>query len=172
MGKLGQWLQVAANLGILVGLVLVAIQINQASQLTQSQLVSDQYAVRIANMDTMLGENPAPVIAKGVLNPEEMADSDMIVMDSWMIREMLYARRVLRLIESGVYPLSAWEQQKEALDYAFSSKFAREWWRLNRVQYQISDPTLTSAIDKEISDAETNNDWRPYLERLRKAVSE
>ena len=38
MGRLGQWLQVGANIGILVGLVLVSLQIQQSSHLTRAAL--------------------------------------------------------------------------------------------------------------------------------------
>ena len=40
MGKLGKWLQVGANVGILAGLILVALQIQQNSELGRLYLAN------------------------------------------------------------------------------------------------------------------------------------
>ena len=137
--KIGYWLQVFANIGILVGLILVGMQISQASFLVQNQLVSDQFAMRMASMENTLGEDPANTISKAFTNPEDLTDAEILIMDSWMIREVTYAKRVIRLTDSGVFSAEAWEDHKEVLDYAFSSDFARSWWKLSRRQFVETD---------------------------------
>ena len=82
--KVGYWLQVGANIGILTGLIMVGLQINQASYLVRNQLVSDQTSDRMAAMASMLGESPAEVVAKAVTTPEQLTDAELVVMDSWI----------------------------------------------------------------------------------------
>jgi hypothetical protein len=55
MGKLGQWLLVGANLGILVGLILTVLQIRQSYDADSDQLAIEdviaQYAYRWDSKD-------------------------------------------------------------------------------------------------------------------------
>ena len=60
--KVGYWLQVGANLGLLAGLVMVAIQINQTSDLTKDRLYFDRWAENFNMRNTMLGENASAVV--------------------------------------------------------------------------------------------------------------
>ena len=39
--RLNRWLTLAANLGLLVGLILVALQLNQNSELARAQLINE-----------------------------------------------------------------------------------------------------------------------------------
>ncbi len=64
--KLANWLQICGNLGLLAGIVLVAVQINQASHLVENQLFNDQTADNQNFMTSMLGEAPAEVIVKAL----------------------------------------------------------------------------------------------------------
>jgi hypothetical protein len=43
-GKLANWLQILANLGLIAGLVLVAVQIKQNTDTTKAQMISDGLA--------------------------------------------------------------------------------------------------------------------------------
>ncbi len=168
--KVGYWLQVGANIGILVGLIMVGFQINQAGYLLRNQLVSDQYSDRMSAMESMLGENPADTLAKAFISPGELSDAELIVMDSWMMREVVYARRVKQLVDSGVYPPNSWEQHRMVIDYAFASKFGRTWWALSRNQYLQSDPDLVVVADSVIESLPDGDDWNDFLGKLRKAL--
>ena len=61
MGKLGNWLQVGANVGILVGLAMVWLQMKQNSELMEYQLLSDETASASAALWAAAGEQYADV---------------------------------------------------------------------------------------------------------------
>ena len=170
--KVGYWLQVGANIGILTGLIMVGLQINQASYLVRNQLVSDQTSDRMAAMASMLGESPAEVVAKAVTTPEQLTDAELVVMDSWMMREIMHARRVMQLADSGIYPSEAWENHRNIIDYAFASKFGRTWWELSRDQYVESDPGLVELVDSVIASLPKDGDWKDFLGKLRDAFND
>jgi hypothetical protein len=47
--KLGYWLQVSANIGILAGLILVGLQMTQSNSLAATQLLSDNIESQITH---------------------------------------------------------------------------------------------------------------------------
>ena len=47
--KLGRWLAPAANLGVIAGLILVAVQINQNTQITKAQIANDYFLADMAH---------------------------------------------------------------------------------------------------------------------------
>ena len=167
--KIGYWLQVGANVGLLAGLILVALQLNQADFLTRNQLLSDQLSDRMNTMGSMLGENPAETIAKAVMQPEELTDAELIIMDSWMSREMISARRVKELADSGIYPEEVWNQHRTVIDYALASRFGRTWWDLARDQYLQSDPDFVEVVDSVLESLPPDDDWDDFLARLKLA---
>lgn len=82
MKRLGDWLQVCANLGILAGLVLVGLQMQQNERLLKIQLVN-QYNDASAGGDVAVGgEEIAAIWAKSVETPEALTLADMRALES------------------------------------------------------------------------------------------
>ena len=170
--KVANWFQIFGNVGLLVGLVLIALQINQATYLVRSQLVSDQYSDRMSARVAMMGEHPADTFAKAVFEPEQLTDSELVVMDAWMDREISYWRRVKQLTDAGVYPPEIWQQHSTQVDYALASKFGRSWWTLSRDQYLQNDAEFVLAIDVVVQALPEDDDWDDFFGKLRNALSE
>ena len=126
----------------------------------------------MAAMESMLGENPAEVVAKAVTTPELLTDAELVVMDSWMMREIAQAQRIMQLAESGIYPSEAWENDRTVIDFAFASKFKRTWWGLSRNQYAESDPRLVELVDSVIAGLPKDDDWKDFLGKLRDAFND
>lgn len=61
--KLKRWLTLGENIGVLSGLILVALQINQNSEIAKSQLAKDDFGSNRRLIDTML---PGEAGAAGV----------------------------------------------------------------------------------------------------------
>ena len=45
--KITRWLTLAANVGVIAGLVLVAVQINQNTQITKAQIANDYFLAEV-----------------------------------------------------------------------------------------------------------------------------
>ena len=70
--SINRWLTLGANVGILIGLVLVSVEIRQNSDLVRLQFINDDL-LALAQTDTpMLGDNAADVMMKAMYNPEEL----------------------------------------------------------------------------------------------------
>ncbi len=70
--KLANWLQVVASIGLLGGLVLVGLQINQNSKLLLVQFTYEE-SRRYSEIEAaMLGEDPAAVWEKSLIEPAKL----------------------------------------------------------------------------------------------------
>jgi hypothetical protein len=72
-------IQILTGLAILAGLVLVVIEMYQARMLATLQLTQDGYAEHFAFQRQIMGENPAPILTKACLTPNELTDAEMTV---------------------------------------------------------------------------------------------
>jgi len=70
--RLNRWLALAANLGLLAGLIMVALQLNQTSELARAQLINEGNITESQVWAGLMGEDPAEAIAKSIENPSEM----------------------------------------------------------------------------------------------------
>ncbi len=80
--RLNRWLQLIASFGLLVGIVLVIVQIQQASDLARAQLRSDiEFADQQQEL-SMLGENPAEAWAKSILAPQTLSPGEVKIIEN------------------------------------------------------------------------------------------
>ena len=56
--KVNRWLTLSANIGVIAGLILVAVQINQYTQITKAQIINDYYLADIRNITRQMGCYP------------------------------------------------------------------------------------------------------------------
>ena len=100
-----KWLSLVANIAILMGLGLVAYELNQNSQLARTSLIHEGNALENQVWSNLLGEAPVDVIAKAVECPETMTYADFMAMP---------ATRVLHQIPSG-NPLRPWRRKRKEI---------------------------------------------------------
>ncbi len=80
--KLVNWLQVLGNFGLIAGLGLVAIQIQQNTDITKAQMISEDRDLAVTLKLAQLGENPAKVVAKSIDSPDQLTTEDMVILSS------------------------------------------------------------------------------------------
>ena len=95
------WLQVLGNFGLIAGLGLVAIQIQQNTDITRAQMISEDRSLAIALHLAMLGENPAETVAKSIDSPDRLTTEEMIVLDGLQSANYYYSSRREMLYRMG-----------------------------------------------------------------------
>ena len=80
--KIGSWLQLIANVGLLAGIVLVGIQINQSNAIAGASAGSVYFQQYQDYLVAGMGENPAVVRAKAIFEPENLTAEDIQVLIS------------------------------------------------------------------------------------------
>ena len=90
--KLGHWLQIGANVGLLAGLILVALQMQQNTDILQLQLLRQAADSLITAEQAYVGENFAEVWQKQIEEPENLTLAEMRILEShlWSQQEMFH----------------------------------------------------------------------------------
>jgi hypothetical protein len=131
LDKIGTWLQVSANLGILLGLVMVGLQMKQNSDLLKIQLSYEESSRYAQNERVLWGENPSEVWAKSIETPEDLTFAEQRIIESivWAGVQEWYA--VYELSTLGLIG----NEWKDRIDnegaFWLGNRYGRAWWKLN-----------------------------------------
>ena len=158
MDKLNQWLLVASHLGIIAGLILVGVQINQDNELTRIQIFSDTTASRIQMHEALMGDNPAPIVMKSLTHPEELSLEELRIMDAYLLSAVNEARLRLVLAQNGLRVDST--EEENLLLFYFGNRFAQEWWKQFTSSGEDMENEVNVELDRIIGSAE-NTDMTP-----------
>lgn len=140
--KVSGWLTLAANIGVVVGLILVAYQINQEAQLTKVQLFSDATTSMNAFNQSLMGDNPSAIVAKSIEDPHGLTMAEMQVMDAYLISAMNEIRRLELLRQSG---LDVEGSMDGIHSYYFGNEYAQAWFQ------EYGGESFLSGVNAEIS---------------------
>ena len=141
--KINSWLSLGANIGVVVGLILVAYQINQDVKLTKVQLFSDVTTSMNAFNQALMGDDPSEIVAKSIETPHELTLAELQVMDAYLISAINEIRRLELLRRSG---LNVEGSMKGIHAYYFGTSYARAWFQ----EYGGADnlPGMTKRISE------------------------
>lgn len=156
--SLNKWLTLAANVGIVIGLILVVVQIRQNSDLVRTQLVADEYALVSALDAQLVGENPAEALMKAMYSPQDMTYADFRINDAYLIVRIDVLHRLYRLGQEGLFGKDDWKNSSTAFtfEWLFGTEFSRLWWEhIGRETYQAS-PEFVEYMDARIQGVREN----------------
>ncbi len=125
--KVNRWLTLSANVGVIAGLILVAVQINQNTQITKAQMVNDYY---LADMDlelAMMGDDPAISWTKAVYAPSELNHEDAVILDRYFNIGLIQIDRLRKMHEMGMAD-EDWEDRINYLSWHLGNEVGRRWW--------------------------------------------
>lgn len=127
--NLSRWISAVANIAMLAGLVLVAIQINQNSSLARAALVNEGNLVQNQIWNPMMGENPGQVMQLAIECPERMTYADFIAMDVILFSNLNMLYRDYQLTQEGLFTTSEWKASVDAYAHWYlGNTFGRTWW--------------------------------------------
>jgi len=132
--KVSRWLTLAANIGVIAGLVLVAIQINQNTEITKSQIANDYFLADMALELAMMGEDPAYSWNKAVYNPDELTTKDAVILDRYFNYGLVQIHRLQEMDEMGMAP-EGWQERVDYLEWHLGNEVGRRWWKQVKSDY-------------------------------------
>ena len=144
--KVSNWLQIAGNFGLLAGLVLVAIQVNQNTQIARAQLLSVGWMNVMETQLAMMGERPAEAWAKAVTGSQPLTDEDVYVLDAMLNANWMVAGRVESVAEAG-FEIERTERMAAWVTGFLGNDFSASWWEVNKDGWAESAPTTTAAVE-------------------------
>ena len=173
--KLNERLQTAGNVGIIVGLLLVGVQLSQNSDLLKTQLLYEE-SRRITELESQyIGENAADVWAKSIEHPEELTLAEQRIMEALLWTYVEEWRGINMLAELGLLEDNEWRKriENETL-FVLGNRYALAWWS-NFTQGGSALPgELVEVVDNELANGDrdrTPNYFRDIMDELRNPTS-
>jgi hypothetical protein len=160
--KLNKWLQVSANIGIVLGLVLVGFQLRQNSELVRIQLLYEESNRAIELETEVVGERAAEVWAKSIQAPEDLTLAEIRIMEALLWSFMEQLRGTYRLAKLGLLSDEAWRNRAEdEVTFYLSDPYSRAWWR----NYSTGNSSLPEEVRTVVEDviAEDNLTAKDYI---------
>jgi len=161
--KVGEWLQVIGSFGVLAGLILVAIQIQQNTVLVRAELLSNASDAWISIDASKQSERFAIVLAKSIVKPQELTAEEILELDGYLFTYIDQLDRDSDLYDMGVFDTPPESLVRGSLYDYFGNEFARAWWAETKWKF---DPEIVDVIDRELESISVSQDI-DYLERIK-----
>lgn len=128
-GRLNSWLQVSANIGIVLGLVLVGVQLKQNTDLARIQLLNEE-SRRLVDFELeVVGERGAEVWAKSIEDPDNLTLAEVRIMEALLWGFVENLRGTYRLAALGLLEEEDWRRRVESeVTFYLSDRYSRAWW--------------------------------------------
>lgn len=157
--RMDRWVQGLSALGILFGLVLVTLELNQSARLVRAELGSGSMEYRQNLLSSVRGETLAAALAQSIDDPAGLTREQQVVLHAWyqdVVGQVLRQSYLVRLgvFQDPVEPFAA----IQARTY-FGTAWAQAWWQENRTSYP---EYLRALFDEEIEALAPDRDLRAF----------
>ena len=147
---------------LILGLLLVAIQIRQGTDIAKAQIENDFYLADLQLELAMMGEQPQKSWIKAVYAPEEMTKEDAAVVDRYLNYNFIQLGRLKRMRELG---LSNDADRVGILQWHLGNEVARRWWEFNK-KADWYTPELQVRVDEVLERDPLKNANRDLLDAM------
>lgn len=152
--RVNRWLALAANLGVLLGLIVLIVEVQQSATLTRIALETEKSDAQMMIELRMTDPAVAAVWETSIYAPEELTNADLRILDGVLAASMMVFDRLLVMMEGKLVDRARVEQNvSNTAPFIFGSKFGKNWWRQNGVGwqgtalYEIADPIIAEIPD-------------------------
>ena len=154
--RLNRWLTLGANIGVLVGIIVLAVEIRQNSDLARLQFLDDRRTTWQQGELVVFGDSIAEVWEKSVLNPESLSLAETRILDAYLAFQLTNSERVFGLERAGLLEVGATQQWMQSeLPFFFDTEFAKTWWEIEgRTSWgdefvRLADPIILGTTKNE-----------------------
>lgn len=153
------WATLIANVGVILGLLLLAFEVGQArlaieqarvamGVATETERSTDQQNLFLAQTDPVLRD----AYVKMIREPEALSDADMIVLDGFLAAYTQQWSKIRTLIEVGLADEARLRAEVRInAEYLFGSRFGQAWWAREKLTwgegsliYDVADPIISN----------------------------
>jgi hypothetical protein len=157
--RLSQWLALGANIGVLLGLVVLIVEVRQNAALSRAAM-EQQKNDFLAEIEFYIAKPEiSDVWIKSIRHPEDLTEPEMRTMDGILVALMLQWDHRFQMEAAGL--ASREEARQHVLNsapYYFGSPFAKRWWSLQAPGWEgtpmmeVADPIVDGVDDTFLAD--------------------
>jgi hypothetical protein len=148
--KINAWLSLGASLGILAGLILVAVQIQQATDVARAEFLSVGFEAAMKSNELIVGENLSNAWIKAMTNSDQITDEEILIISAYLSREWLHNTRIVMITKRGYTGLPETHDAtvRKWVFQLLGNETAIRWWRNRQEFVDPIVPEFKSAITK------------------------
>ena len=158
-------LQLLANVGVALGLVLVGLQMRQNEKLMQMQIMAQHSQTFIAAEASLAGENVAEIWQKSVEDPLNLSFAEMRALESQTYGPLVRLSNLYRLYEMGLINDAVWKSQVDQdANWFFGNVYGRAWWEFYSKYFDqhFLPEELREAINDSIGEEIPDRNFTAY----------
>ena len=160
--RVNSWLSLVANIGILAGLVLVAIELNQNTDQLKLQLVFQTTQKLFDNNRDLLGDNPTPAITKSITNPDDLTYEEFLIASSFVLNQLNEWEDRFLIYQAGLISDRDWKRHiDENVGWTLGNKFAQRYWK---VSSSVFEPEFTEYVDNAVVTIDEQSTYKEWLD--------
>jgi len=153
--RLNRWLTLAANVGVLLGLVVLIVEVRQNAALTRAAM-DQQKNDLLAQIEFNIARPEMSVIwVKAIRTPEALSDTENQTVGSVLVAIMLQWDQMFMMRDAGLISDERVRQHiANTAPFYFGSRFAKHWWALQapgweRTAMQRDAGPIIAALDED-----------------------
>lgn len=128
--RLGRWLTLAANLGVIVGLLILIVEVRQNANLTRAQMESGRNDLLAQIELSLASPEISAAWVKSIRSPETLTDVEVRTVESHLVAVMLQLDHMFNMEKIGLVSREeARRHVQNVLPYYFGSRHGKNWWR-------------------------------------------
>lgn len=147
------WIQIGTNVGVLIGLVLVAIQVRQST----TALKGSSYQMWVAsNMELNAAATQSDLsttLFRGWVDSRGLSDETFIQFAQWVLSVMQMAQATNYLYKQGSMDRALWETEMSRAALILTAPGVRQWWDAGG-RTQVT-PEFAALVESTTSEATT-----------------
>ena len=159
--RVNKWLTLGANVGVLIGLILLVAEIRQNTEVSEMQFYIERRTVVNELAQAMLDAETSEVWIKSIADPQSLSPSEMNKLGSILGLRLNIWRLSFVLEERGFRDKgSALEYLELTIQDYFGNPAAQTWWKHHRAGYPQD---FAAAIDDALVNVDPGANYRQIM---------
>ena len=140
-----KWITILANIGVFAGLILVAVEIRQNTEITKAQILNDYHLADMQLELKMMGDTPHLSWTRAVYSPDELLKEDLAALDRYFNYGLIQISRLKDMQIYGLVDEETLNKMTQYLDWHLGNQVGRRWWAHLREE---EDKSFVEIVDK------------------------
>ena len=162
------WLALAANLGVLGGLVLVAVELRHNSQVVRAQAATNLLSGQTSAELAFMGDDTAAAFATAITSPGETSNREIVQLWAYMNSALLSVQQTHAMFELGLATEEDMDDAARTAAHWLGWNYGQVWWSEMKSNFPAE---LVGQVDTAITTVGADYLTRQF-EGLRKGMTE
>ena len=159
LDRFNRWLALGANLGVVLGLVILIIEVRQNAELTRAAMETQKNTALAQIELSIASPEMSTVWMKSVRTPETLTDPELRMLESHLVAVLLQWEHMFQMERAGLVSREDSRQHVEnSARFFFGSRFGKQWWTMQEVGWigtplmEVAGPILNDVDETFLQD--------------------